>query len=171
MLLPNNPDGISVTEKSGPRHFAFHPQKNIFYGVNELSCTVMVFPFDPSGGTLSGPVQEISTKPPDFTSSNTCADIHVTPDGKFLYASNRGHNSLAAFSINQDDGKLTPIGHFATEKNPREFDIEPSGEFIISAGEGSGNIILYRIRPDGALTPLHTYRVGQWPAWVMSLSF
>ena len=89
-LKPNNPEGVVVTANSGPRHFTFHPSLDIMYVVNELSCTVALFHFDRTNGTLSGPYRELTTKPAGFTSDNTCADIHITPDGKFLYASNRG---------------------------------------------------------------------------------
>ncbi len=166
ILEPNNPSEISVKSQSGPRHFIFHPIKYIMYLVNEKACTIDAFHFDSINGTLSGPFQEISTLPENFTLSNTCADIHITPNGMFLYASNRGHNSLAAFSVDPGNGRLTPAGHFPTEKTPREFDIDPSGTYIIAAGEGSGRIALYRILENGSLLLLSTYEVGQWPVWV-----
>jgi len=168
-LMPNKPEAISVSRGSGPRHFTINPAGNIMYVVNELSCTVVVFHLDKTTGILTGPFQEITTKPADFTSFNTCADIHITPDGKFLYASNRGHDSLAGFAIDPKTGKLTPLGWFPTEKEPREFEIEPSGKFAIAAGESSGRIALYRIRTDGSLSLLKTYSVGQWPVWVTAL--
>ena len=165
-LKPNTPDAMPVKSISGPRHFIFHPSKDIMYLLNEKACTVNPFNFDPSRGILSGPFQEISTLPVDFTLANSCADIHITPDGKYLYASNRGHNSLAAFKVDPGNGTLSLIGHFPTEKTPREFEIDPSGRFIIAAGEGSGNIALYRIQENGSLLLLNTYAVGSWPVWV-----
>jgi len=168
-LKPNNPEGVVVKSKSGPRHFTFNPSGDIMYIVNELSCTVVAFHFDRKNGTITGPFQEIKTKPADFTSYNTCADIHITPDGKFLYASNRGHDSLAGFSVDGKTGELSPIGWFPTEKEPREFEIDPSGRYLIAAGESSGKIALYRINNDGSLYLLKTYEVGQWPVWVMAV--
>lgn len=168
-LQQSNPDGITVKKGSGPRHFTFHPFLDIMYVVNELSCTVMVLKFDRGNGTLSWPFQEISTLPADFTLKNTCADIHVTPDGKFIFASNRGHDSLAGYSADPKTGELKSTGYSPTEKTPREFVIDPSGRFIISAGEGSGNIALYRIQQNGSLLLLKTYEVGKWPVWVMGL--
>lgn len=168
-LKPNNPEGVMVKSNSGPRHFTFNPSGDIMYIVNELSCTVVAFHFNRKNGTLTGPFQEIKTKPADFTSYNTCADIHITPDGKFLYATNRGHDSLAGFSVDGKTGELSPIGWFPTEKEPREFEIDPSGRYLIAAGESSGKISLYRINNDGSLYLLKTYEVGQWPVWVMAV--
>ena len=169
ILKANNPEEISVKSGSGPRHFSINPAGDIMYVVNELSCTVAAFHFDRVAGTLSGPFQEITTKPADFTLNNTCADIHITPDGRFLYASNRGHDSLAGFSIDPESGRLTQTGWFPTEKEPREFEIDPSGQYVISAGESSGGIALYRIQNDGSLSLLKTYSVGQWPVWVTAI--
>jgi 6-phosphogluconolactonase len=169
ILKANNPEEVSVKSASGPRHFTINPAGDIMYVVNELSCTVVAFHLDRKAGILSGPFQEITTKPGDFTSYNTCADIHITPDGRFLYASNRGHDSLAGFSIDAESGRLTQTGWFPTEKEPREFEIDPSGQFVISAGESSGGIALYRIQNDGSLSLLKTYSVGQWPVWVKAI--
>ena len=168
-LKPNYPEGVWVKRNSGPRHLTFHSSRDIMYVVNEISCTVVAFHFDRKNGTLKVPFQEITTKPADFNSYNTCADIHITPDGKFLYASNRGHNSLAGFSVDAKTGELSPIGWFPTEKEPREFEIDPSGRFLIAAGESSGKIALYRIHSDGSLYLLKTYEVGQWPVWVLAV--
>jgi 6-phosphogluconolactonase len=171
LLRSNNPEGVVVKTKSGPRHLTFDPHGGIMYVVNELSCTIVAFHFDKINGTLTGPFQEITTKPVNYTSYNTCADIHITPDGKFIYASNRGHDSLAGFSIDPGSGELTPIGWFPTEKEPREFEIDPSGKFLIAAGESSGRIAFYRIQSDGSLLLLKTYETGKWPVWVMSIVF
>jgi len=168
-LKANNPKEIAFKSKTGPRHFTFNPSGDIMYVVTEMACTVMAFHFDKKTGTLKGPFQEITTKPSDFTAKNTCADIHITPDGKFLYASNRGHDSLAGFSVDAKTGKIIPIGWFGTEKEPREFDIDPSGRFIIAAGESSGRIALYKIQSNGTLQPLKTYEVGKWPVWVTTV--
>ncbi len=170
-LTPNSPAKVSFKPNTGPRHFTFNPSGDIVYIVTEVSCTVDAFHYNKKEGTLlAGPFQEITTKPSDFKSDNTCADIHITPNGKFLYASNRGHDSLAGYSVDQKTGLLTPIGWFATEKEPREFAIDPSGNYVIAAGESSGRIILYRIQDGGKLTPLKTYDVGHWPVWVTTVT-
>ena len=169
-LTPNTPAKVSFKPNTGPRHFTFNPSGDIVYVVTEVSCTVDAFHYNKKEGTLAGPFQKITTKPSDFKLNNTCADIHITPNGKFLYASNRGHDSLAGFSVDQKTGLLTPIGWFAAEKEPREFSIDPSGNYIIAAGESSGRIILYRIQEDGKLTPLKTYDVGHWPVWVTTVA-
>jgi 6-phosphogluconolactonase len=168
-LTPNTPGIIKYNPNTGPRHFTFNPAGNTIYIVDEVSCTVHAFHYNRAKGILEGPFQEITTKPSGFTANNTCADIHITPDGKFLYASNRGHDSLAGFSVDQKTGKLTSTGWFPTEKEPREFDIDPSGKFIIAAGESSGRIALYRIENNGKLSQLKTYETGKWPVWVLSL--
>lgn len=168
-LKANQPAEISVNNKNGPRHFDFHPSMPLFYLINELSSTVMLFKFDEAKGTLSGPFQEISTLPGNFSAKNSCADIHLTPDGKFLYASNRGHNSIAAYKVNRKDGTLRSTGIFPTEKIPRSFAIDPSGKFLISAGEGSGKAALSRIKTNGALSLLETYEIGKWPVWVITV--
>jgi 6-phosphogluconolactonase len=169
ILKPSEPDVMSVKQGTGPRHFTFHPALDVMYVVNELSCTILVFNFNSKEGTLTGPLQEISTKPDFLTIKNTCADIHITPDGRFLYASNRGHDSLAGYSVDPGSGELKLQGFFSTEKEPREFAIDPSGRFIIAAGESSGKIALYRIQEDGNLAPLKTYETGHWPVWVMAV--
>jgi 6-phosphogluconolactonase len=166
-LKPNAPDGITVRKNSGPRHFTFNPAESVMYVVNELACTVLVFHYNKKNGTLEGPFQEITTKPEGFTGRNTCADIHISPDGKFLYASNRGHDSLAGFLVDAGTGKLIHNGWYPTEKEPREFAIEPSGKFLIAAGESSGWISFYRIRKDGSLLFLERHEAGHWPVWVL----
>lgn len=171
MLKQNSPGVVKVKQGSGPRHFTFHPSMDIMYVVNELSCTIQSFYFNRGNGTLTGPFQEISTKPADYVTKNTCADIHITPDGKFLFASNRGHDSLAGYSVDNKSGELKLTGYFPTEKEPREFEIDPSGRYIISAGESSGRIALYRIQADGSLSMLKAYETGEWPVWVMALEF
>jgi len=168
-LSPNNPEVVRFKASTGPRHFTFNPAGNILYIVDEISCTVHAFHFNKKKGILEGPFQEITTKPSDFTAYNTCADIHITPNGKYLYASNRGHDSLAGFSVDQKTGKLSSIGWFPTEKEPREFAIDPSGKFVIAGGESSGRIALYRIEDSGKLALLKTYEAGKWPVWVLAL--
>ena len=123
--------------------------------------------FDVSTGTLS-PFQTVSTLPDDFDGRNSCAQIQITPSGQFLYAPNRGHNSIAGFAVEAATGQLTPIGHFPTEPVPRAFSIDPTGNFLYAAGLESGRLAAYRIdQTTGTLSHLETYAVGERPMWVL----
>jgi 6-phosphogluconolactonase len=107
--------------------------------------------------------------PKDFRGTNACAEIRVHPSGKFLYVSNRGHDSIAAFGV-KDDGKLAVLGQTATEKTPRSFDLDPAGKYLFAAGESSGKLAGYRVDPGtGGLTRLATYDVGKMPWWVLAV--
>jgi 6-phosphogluconolactonase len=153
----------------GPRHFCFHPGKKYVYFVNEQGCSISAYRLDSSTGAIS-PVQTVSTLPEGFSGKNTCAQIHMSRDGKLLFASNRGHDSIAAFSIAQDSGKLTPIGQTATEKTPRAFNLDPQDRFLLAAGLDSGKMAVYGIGPQsGALLSHHTLTVGAEPMWVLIL--
>lgn len=167
-LEPNTPPAVAFKAVDGPRHFAFHPRGDFVYVVNEKSSSLTALTFDRKAGVLT-PMQTLTTLPQDFAGKNTCADIHVTPDGKFVYASNRGHDSLAGYAIEAKSGRLTPLGNFATEKTPRAFEIDPGGQFLFAAGQGSHRLATYRIGQDGQLAPLKVYEVGQSPAWVLAV--
>jgi 6-phosphogluconolactonase len=134
---------------AGPRHLAFHPTLNRAYVVNELNGTVEVMNVDSVTGALSR-TQFISTLEPGVKTDAACADIHLTPSGKFLYASNRGNvNSLAIYQVDQQTGKLTLIGHQpAKGKTPRNFIIDPTGKFLIVANQDSGNVVTFRINQE-----------------------
>ena len=167
-LTPNTPAEVHLGAGTGPRHFFFHPSKPWVYFVNEKGSSVTATRLNHSQGTLE-PFQTISTLPSDFSGNNTCAHIEITPDGKHLYASNRGHDSLACYSIDADGGKLASLGNVATEKTPRAFNLDPSGKFLYAAGQASGGLASYRVSADGKLQPLKTYQVGKGPAWVLVL--
>lgn len=144
-LSPNEPAFATVAPGSGPRHFAFHPILKYGYVINELKSTVTAFAHDEQQGRLTER-QTISTLPDGFDGSNYTAEIRVHPNGKFVYGSNRGHNSLAIFAIDLDTGKLTAIGHQATRgKTPRNFNIDPSGRYLLAANQDSGNIVAFAI--------------------------
>ena len=129
----------------GPRHFAFHPSSAHAYAVNELSSTVSAYDYDARSGALTFR-QRISTLPTTWSGDNTCADIHASPDGRFVYASNRGHNSIAAFAVETGTGRLTPVGHTSTRGEiPRNFLITPDGRFLLAANQNSGTIVTFRI--------------------------
>jgi 6-phosphogluconolactonase len=169
-LQPNDPPEVAFNLVDGPRHFAFHPKKDFVYVVNEKSSSVTALKFDRKKGTLA-PLQTLSTLPVDFTGKSACADIHVAPDGKFVYASNRGHDSLAGFAIDSKSGRLTALGNTPTEKTPRAFALDAAGQFLFAAGQGSDRLATYRVNlRTGALQPLKVYEVGKSPAWVLVVS-
>src|SRR5262249_20243537 len=119
-------------------------------------------------GTLRG-LQTLSTLPAEFKGTNACAEIKLHPSGRFAYVSNRGHDSIAKFALD-DDGKLSAVGQTPTEKTPRSFEIDPLGKYLYAAGESSGKLAAYRIdAKTGDLTRLATYEVGKSPWWVMGV--
>ena len=165
-LTPNQPNAILPANKEGPRHFCFHPNQDVLFTSNEQGSSVTVYDFDVSNGFIR-PKQTVSTLPKDYHGDNSCSQIQITPSGKYLYAPNRGHNTIAAFSVN-NSGSLEPIGHTSTEKIPRAFTIDPSGNYLYAAGLESGFIACYRINEkDGSLIPLYTSKVGAGPMWVL----
>jgi 6-phosphogluconolactonase len=150
---PNDPAFGAVEAGSGPRHVAFAPNEKFAYSVNELASTVTAFTFDAAHGALHS-FQTISTLPKGFSGENDTAEIHVHPNGNFLFASNRGHDSIAVFSIDKITGRLTAVGDFSTQgKTPRNFEIDPTGSGLFVANQDSGNIVVFRIDPKtGALS-------------------
>jgi 6-phosphogluconolactonase len=143
-LEPNNPPSVSITPGSGPRHFAFHPNGMYAYAINEMKSTVTAFDWDAKRGVLTEK-QTVSTLPSDFAGESSTAEVVVHPNGKFLYGSNRGHDSIAVFSI-AADGRLSPVEITpAKVKIPRNFAIDPSGEYFFAAGQNSNNIVVFRV--------------------------
>ncbi len=150
-LKPNDPPFASVKPGSGPRHFTFHPNGKYAFSIEELSCEIISFKCNAQNGALEQ-IQTISTLPEGFSGDNSCADIHVSPDGSFLYGSNRGHDSIAIFKVNQQTGELKLIGHESTQgQTPRNFAIDPTGKFLYAANQGSKNIVSFSINPDTGL--------------------
>ena len=169
-LTPNSPARVEPEEFLGPRHFCFHPSLDILYFSNEQGGSVTGYRMDPSTGTLS-PFPPISTLPDGHTERNTCSQIQISASGKFLYVPNRGHNSIAGFSVDSATGRLTAIGQVPTEPVPSAFTLDPQGRFVFAAGNVSGKLASYRIDGDtGVLTPLETYAVGNRPMWVLAAS-
>ena len=153
-LLANDPPFIKVKPGNGPRHVAFHPGGRMVYALNELSSTVTVLGYDAKGGTLKQ-LQEITTLPPNFTETNSTAQLQIDRAGKFLYASNRGHDSIAVFAIEAASGTLRLVEHVATQgKTPRDFSLDPTGAYLFAANQNSDNIVLFRVdAATGKLTP------------------
>ena len=139
----------------GPRHFAFHPHKHYAFVINELNSSITALARDEDDGTLKE-IQTVSTLPADFKGANTCADLHISPNGKFIYGSNRGHDSIAAFEIDEQTGKLEFIEHTSTQgKTPRNFAIDPSGKFLLAANQNSDSVVVFRMdETNGKLAPV-----------------
>lgn len=140
---------------SGPRHFAIHPNGKFGFSAEELSSTIASFEINSQTGELTA-LERVTMLPSGFQGENSAADIHVSPDGKYLYASNRGHESIVIFSIDQKTGKLKLVDHESTQgKHPRNFYIDPSGKFVFVANMNTDNVVLYqRDSVSGKLTPV-----------------
>ncbi len=153
-LVENDPAYVGTEPGAGPRHFDFHPNGRRAYVINELGSTITGYEYDSDSGALT-PFQTVGTLPPGFGRSNTTADIHVHPSGRFVYGSNRGHDSVAIFSVDEETGRLTEVGHQSTQGwTPRNFAIDPSGEFLLAANQDTDTVVSFRIDgKSGALTP------------------
>lgn len=166
-VAPNAPPFVETKQGAGPRHFVFHPNDRFLYLVNELDGTVDSHRFDAAKGVLSK-LGSVSIVPAGFSGgAPAAAEIRITPDGRFLYASERTSNTIAAFKIDGQSGALTAAGHFATETQPRGFNIDPRGQFLVAAGQKSNSATLYGIDPEtGALKELQRLPLGKNPNWV-----
>src|SRR5438128_5973090 len=166
MLAPGSPPSVRVKEKAGPRHFAFHPNGKLVYVIGELDGAVYVFDYDASTGQLKEK-QTVSALPPDFQGKPSAADLHITPDGKFLYGSERTSSTLAGFKVDSTQGTLSPIGSVPTEKQPRGFNIDASGRYVLALGQLPHPMSTPRTDPDsGKLIKLKEYPMGKNPNWV-----
>jgi 6-phosphogluconolactonase len=153
-LTPNDPPAAATAPGAGPRHFAFHPSGRFAYVINELNSTVTAFRYDAAAGVLHQ-IQAITTLPQGFTGENYPAEVVVHPSGKFLYGSNRGHDSIAVFGIDSDTGKLTPAGHQSSGgKGPRNFALDPSGTWMLIGNQSTDNVLICSVdAAKGTLTP------------------
>ncbi|MCL5097403.1 MAG: lactonase family protein [Candidatus Omnitrophica bacterium] len=153
-LVPNQTPWARIQPGSGPRHLAFDPRGRRAYVINEMKSTITVFECRARKGELRE-LQTISTLPPDFTGNSTTAEIEIHPSGKFLYGSNRGHDSLAIFGIDTRTGKLTALGYQSTKgRTPRNFSFDPTGHFLLAANQDSNNIVVFRVNSStGQLEP------------------
>jgi 6-phosphogluconolactonase len=144
-LTPNEPAFTGVAPGSGPRHFAFHPGGRFGYVINEMANTVIAFAYDATKGSLTE-IQTISTLPAGFKGKSYTAEVQVHPSGRFLYGSNRGHDSIAIFAIEPETGKLDTVGIEPTQgKNPRNFAIDPTGTFLLAENQDSNTIVAFRV--------------------------
>jgi 6-phosphogluconolactonase len=153
-LTANDPSYGKLDPGAGPRHLAFHPNGKFAYVANELQSSITAFSYDANRGALQK-LKTVPTLPQGFTGANDTAEIHVHPSGKFLIASNRGHDSIAVFAIDSKTGALTIVDHFPTQgKTPRNFEIDPTGKLLFVANQDTNNIVVFRIDPNsGRLTP------------------
>ena len=171
-LVPNDPPTVSVKAKAGPRHLVFAPGGKFVYLLNELDASIYVFPWDAKTGTLGKEVQVATSLPKGFDGKPWAADIHLTPDGKFLYASERTTSTLAAFKVDPKTGMLTSIDSYPTEKQPRGFNIDPTGRYLLSVGQLSNSMTSYAIdKATGKLAKLKEYPMGKNPNWVEIVAF
>jgi 6-phosphogluconolactonase len=153
-LTPNDPPFAAVAPGSGPRHFAFHPDGRHAYVINELANTITAFDYDAKRGALKT-IQTISTLPKDFKGKSFTAEVVVHPSGKFVYGSNRGHDSIAVFRVDEKTGKLTAAGHQAEGiKTPRNFAVDPTGAYVVVANQSGNSLVVFRVAgATGALRP------------------
>jgi 6-phosphogluconolactonase len=193
-LVPNTPPVLQLKQGTGPRHLIVSSDNRFVYLLNELTGTVTTLALDPSAGTLKE-LDSVSALPPDTklvpgaprgavgtpganqTPRNTdndiwASDLHITPNGRFLYAAERASSTLAAFRVDTTSGKLTYLGSTPTEKQPRGFNIDPASRFVIVSGEKSDTISSYAIdAATGALKPIGRYPTGKGANWVEIVAF
>jgi len=163
VFTPNEVPFANVASGSGPRHMAFHPDRKHAYVLNELVSSISVFNYDPARGAFIW-VQTIPTLPEGFTGSNTTAEIRIHPDGRFLYNTNRGHNSVTMYEIDPDTGKLDVIGWESTRGEwPRGMNIDPSGTFLYAANQNTDSIAVFRIQPSNGKLKFSTLVITPTP--------
>ena len=195
VLTPNDPEAVYTQDDSGPRHFDFSPDNRFVYVSNEMDGMVYSYKIDNETGILDE-IQRISAIPPNLSPEPSTpadgdgdgdwaqetedeevttfgvADIHITPNGKWLYVSVRANNTITAFGVDPHSGNLTYIGSYDTEKIPRGINIDPRGKFVIAAGQESGYISIHAINEEtGELKFLNRYEVGRDPNWIESVEF
>jgi len=153
-LIPSDSPWVQVEGGAGPRHFDFHPSRRYAYVINELDSTFTAFTYDEANGRLNE-IQTVSTLPVDFEGKSYTADVHVHPTGKFVYGSNRGHDSIVIFEIDETTGRLAYVGHEPTQgEAPRNFGIDPTGTFLLAANQNTNTIVTFQINQQtGTLTP------------------
>ena len=180
-LTPNDPDVVYTKDDSGPRHFVFSPNNKFIYVSNELDGTVYSYEMNNKTGALTE-IQRISVFPPHTMNNELSsdsqdttikiADIHITPDGKWLYVSERATNTITAFSVNDNTGNLAYIESYDTEEIPRGFNIDPNGNFVIVAGQKSDHVAVHSINPEtGELKLLDRFESGNEPNWIEIVEF
>jgi 6-phosphogluconolactonase len=153
-LVPNNPASVATRAGAGPRHIAFHPILPFAYVINELGSMMTTYRYDAARGVLQ-PVQVLPTTPSTFTGDNTGAEVAVAPSGRFVYGSNRGHDSIAIFTVDRVSGTLTPVDWVSTQgKTPRFFALDPTANFLYAANQDTDTVVTFRVNQrNGRLSP------------------
>jgi 6-phosphogluconolactonase len=154
-LIPNaNQPWVATAPGAGPRQMVMHPGGAFAFLINELDSTMTAYRYDSETGSLQE-LQTLPTLPAGFSGFSTCAEVQIAPSGRFLYGSNRGHDSIAIYSIDQTTGRLTALGHESTRGQiPRNFEISPDGAFLAAANQDSNSVVMFRIdRDTGLLAP------------------
>jgi 6-phosphogluconolactonase len=153
-LVAADPGAVAARAGAAPRHVDFHPTRPFAYVINELDSTITSYQFDPGKGVLT-PVQIVTTVPDTYTGNNSGAEISVAPSGRFVYGSNRGHDSIAIFSIDERTGRLSVVGWEPTQgRTPRYFGLDPSGSHLFAANQNSDTVVMFRVnQTTGKLTP------------------
>jgi 6-phosphogluconolactonase len=165
-LTPNTPAAFATRTGAGPRHLVFHPDGKHAYLLYELDASLDLLAYDAEHGTLKL-VKTWSTLPSGFTGKPWAADLHLTPDARFLYTSERNSNTIAMWKVDAGSGELTLIGHQPTEKQPRGFQIDSTGGWLLAVGQASNALTAYRIdTASGKLAPVASLPMGQNPNWV-----
>lgn len=165
-LSPAESSSLTLKGGTGPRHLLFRPGARLLYVLGELDGAVHVLAIDAASGALRE-IQSVSAIPPSFQGKPSAADLHITPDGRFLYTSDRATNTLAGFTVAPDSGTLSVIGHAPTETTPRSFAIDPTGQFLLAVGQASHQMSVYRIDAvTGALARIQQLPVGKNPNWI-----
>jgi 6-phosphogluconolactonase len=167
-LSASEPDSVKTRPGAGPRHLAFHPKLPIVWVLNELDSTTTTYRWDGEHGVLA-PIQVITTLPTDFTGYSTAAEIVVSPDGRFVYGSNRGHDSVTQYAVNATDGFLTSVGWQPTQgRVPRFIGLDPSGRFLYAANEQGDTIVTFRVEAaSGRLVPTGQVIKGASPVTIV----
>jgi 6-phosphogluconolactonase len=152
--VPNDPPWVDADPGAGPRHLAFHPTRRWVFVLNEIASTVTTFSYDGLRGVLRK-VETVSTLPDGFSGNNSTAQIVAHPNGRFVYASNRGHDSIAIFEVDDSTGRLSALGHEPTQgRTPRNFNLTPNGDFLFAANQDSDTLVGFRVDgASGKLTP------------------
>jgi 6-phosphogluconolactonase len=167
-LSPNAPAAAGAKMKAGPRHLIFHPDGRFAYCTNELDATVGAYRFDAAAGTLA-PLGAATLLPDGHQGAPpfAAADIHIRPDGRYLYATERASNTLSAFRIDAATGAISRTANVPTENKPRGFRIDPKGRYLLAVGQVSGQMTCYAIDAEtGSLTDRHRFAMGRNPNWV-----
>jgi 6-phosphogluconolactonase len=166
IVAPNTPGEIKTKPGAGPRHMTLHPSGRFLFLITETTATIGSYAVDKATGTLK-PVQFVDMLDASFKEQPSAADLHVTPDGRFLYGSERKTSTLVGYRIDPEKGSLSLIGRYPTETTPRGFAIEPRGKFLLSVGLDSHHMTVYAIRPNnGGLDPVKQHAMGKMPNWI-----